>query len=507
MLLSLLAPAYAVPLAALLLCDDGGACKDDVAFAESVVGRQPAITPIDLFLVLDAGGWSEGGDQRERLRKALQSAQDALEHKKWSALDAAVDDGLAALTLWPGAVDKDDLFTLYFLQGVSRVARSKAGAEYSFRQAASVGGGVVQNLPTDEARFTRPWLDESRKVLVGGKGWIELQGELGGLDIRVDGEPVQSGLRKVAVLPGSHRLTATRPNAIRTWQVDVPVLAERTSRVTPEFTKEGDATWVRAQLGGALDGLQAPTEVTELLAAWCEQHSVDELELLQVRIEREEHPLAAIEVTEAPATRPAAADGEQLDMGDGVPTTFAEAVVQARADSERAPTDNPRLKIVYFDPRSRQFHTDTVLPELVDHPPEHFRIGAEVGYTSVLGHHHGAFGLGFLGEAGRFGVQLDLGVLRSDTPYNLGPKWVDRQLYHVDVMARWAPLAGRVTPFVAFGPDVYLPVAVGGRAQLGVEARFAPTWVAQLSGSGTAVASKLDVPLGWGVGVGVSRTY
>ncbi len=507
MLLALLSPALAVPLAGLLLCDDESACKDDVAFAERVVGKEPAITPIDLFLVLDAGGWSEGGDQRERLTQALFNAKDALDRGKFGALEAAVNDGLTALTLWPGAVQPDDLFTLYFLQGVARVGRGKPGAEYSFRQAASIGDGVVQQLPTDDARFTRVWLDESRKLMVGGKGWIELQGELSGLDIRVDGRTVQSGVRKIGVLPGNHRLTATKPNGIRTWQVDVPVLAERTSRVTPEFTKEGDANWVKQQLGGAMDALQAPLEVTDLLAGWCEQHNVGELELIQVRVERVEHPLAPVDLTEAPATRPAAADGEMMDMGDGVPTTFADAVTQARTDSERAPTDNPRLKVVYFDPKSRQFHADSVIPALVDHPPEHFRIGADVGYASVLGHRHGTFGLGFLGEAGRFGVQLDLGVLRSDAPYNLNVGWVDRQLYHVDVLARWSPLPGRITPFLAFGPEVYIPVAFGGRGQLGVEARFASTWVAQVSGFGAVSTSRLDIPFGWGFGLGVARTY
>lgn len=102
---------------------------------------------------------------------------------------------------------------------------------------------------------------------------------------------------------------------------------------------------------------------------------------------------------------------------------------------------------------------------------------------------------------------MDLGVLRSDTPYNLQVGWVDRQLYHVDLMVRWAPLPGRVTPFLEFGPDVYIPVAFGARAQAGVEARFASMWVAQVSGSGTVASSKLDVPFGWGVGLGVARTY
>lgn len=507
MLLAFFSPALAAPLAGLLLCDDESTCKGDIAYAEGVVGKEPAITPIDLFLVLDAGGWSEGGDQRERLEKSLFDAKDALDRGKFGALDTAVNDGLNALTLWPGAVKPDDLFSLYFLQGVARVARGKGGATYSFRQAAAVSDGVVQKLPTDEAKFTRVWLDESRKLLVGGKGWIELEGELAGLDIRVDGRPVSNGVRKIALLPGNHRLTATKPNGIRTWQVDVPVLAERTSRVTPEFTKEGDANWVKAQLGGAMDTLQAPLEVTDLLASWCAQHNVDEIELMQVRIERVTHPLPPVDMTAAPVTRPEAAEGEAVDMGDGVPTTYGEAVVQARADSERAPTDNPRLKIVYFDPKSRQFHADSVIPVLVDHPPEHFRIGADIGYTSILGHNHGSLGLNFLGEAGPLGLQLDLGVLRSDTPYNLQVGWVDRQLYHVDLMVRWAPLPGRVTPFLAFGPDVYIPVAFGGRAQVGVEARFASTWVAQVSGSGTVASSKLDVPFGWGVGLGVARTY
>lgn len=507
LLLASVAPAQAAPLAALLLCDDGTVCKDDLAYAKSVVGDDPPITPIDLFLVLDAGGWSDGGDQRERFDQALLNAQDALSRSRFGPLDDAVNEGLAALDRWPGTVSQADLFVLYFYQGIARTALGKAGAAYSFRQAAAIGDGVQQVLPTDDARFTRPWLDESRKLLVGGRGWIEVEGDLTTTDVRIDGRAIRDPGAKIALLPGNHRMTATRANGIRTWEADVPVLAERTSRVQPEFTKEGDANWVRAQLGGAMDNLQAPAEVTDILATWCAQHGVDELELLQVRVHTVEHPLAPVDMTAPPATRPGAADGERLDMGDGLPTTFAEAVTQARADEERAPTDQRTLKIVYFDPRSRLFHADTVLPFVPDHPPEHFRIGLNVGYASVLGHHHGGFDLGFLAEAGRFGVQVDLGVVRAESPYDLQVGWVDRQLYHLDVLARWAPLPGRISPFAALGPELYIPVAAGGRLTLGVEGRFASTWVANAGLIGSVSASKLQVPLGWGASVGVARTY
>ena len=501
------APVQAASLAALLLCEDGSACKDDVAYAKSVVGNEPPITPIDLFLVLDAGGWSDGGDQRERFEQALLTAEVALSRSRYGQLDAAVNEGLAALDRWPGTVSQASLFALYFYQGVARTATGKAGAAYSFRQAAAIGDGVQQNLPTEDVRFTRPWLDESRKILVGGRGWIEVEGDLTRTEVRVDGRPIREPDAKIALLPGTHRVTATRANGIRTWEVDVPVLAERTSRVQPEFTAEGDANWVRAQLGGAMDNLQALPEVTDILAVWCAQHGVDELQLLQMRVRAVEHPLAPVDMTPAPATRPGAADGERLDMGDGVPTTFADAVTQARADEERAPTDQRTLKIVYFDPRSRLFHADTVLPFVPDHPPEHFRIGGSVGYSSVLGHKHAGFDLGFLAKFGSFGVQFDLGVLRAESPYSLQPGWVDRQLYHVDLLARWAPLPGRVSPFAALGPELYVPVAVGGRLTLGVEGRFASTWVGMAGLTGSVSASKLDVPLGWGTSVGVARTY
>ncbi len=496
----------ATPLAGLLLCDDDATCKDDVTYAHGVVGDTPAITPIDLFLVLDAGGWSEGGDQRDRFDRALLNAQDALDRSRWAQMDAAVADGLAALSLWPGQVSDQDLFNIYFYQGIARVAEKKAGEAYSFREAAAVGDGVIQRLPTEDARFTRVWLDESRKLLVGGRGTIEVEGDLDGIAVQVDGRAVKDP-SKISLLPGNHRLTATRPNGIRTWAADVPVLAERTSRVKPEFTKEGDANWVRAQLGGAMDSLSAPSEVTDLLAGWCAQHQVTELELLQVRVKTIDHPLPALDITAPPATRPKAADGEPVDFGDGVPSTFAEAVQQARADAERPPTEERELKVVYFDPRSKLFHADTVLPQVVDHPPEHFRIGATVGYASLLGHHHAGFDLGFLGEVGRFGVEADVGVARADMPYDLQPNWVDRQLYHIDLMARWAPLPGRVTPFAALGPEVYIPISVGARVTAGVEGRFASTWVAHGEGFASVADSKLNVPLGWGVGLGVSRTY
>jgi hypothetical protein len=209
----------------------------------------------------------------------------------------------------------------------------------------------------------------------------------------------------------------------------------------------------------------------------------------------------------APQGRPDAADGEPVDMGDGVPSTFAEAVVQRRADAERAPTDNARLKVVYFDATSRLFHTDTAVPQVIDHPPEHFRIGANVGYVSVLGHHHAGLDLSFMAESGPFAVTGDLGIARSDAPYNLQPGWVDRQLYHLDVQARWTPLSSPVSPFVAAGPELYIPVSAGVRLSAGAEARFAPTWVASAAGVFSVAGSGLGIPLGWGFVIGAARTY
>lgn len=500
----MLSAAQAQPHAAVLLCDDDSTCGADLAVARSIVGDDPPITPIDLFLVLDAGGWAANGDQSKRFKDSIYAAQDALNQGRWAAVEQATDDALEALQLWPGTVSSDELFALYYLQGVARVARGKAGAAYSFREAAAMIGGVQHALPTDDVRFTRVWLDEARKLMVGGTGWIEVE-HRDGVVINVDGIPMVGD--KVAVLPGNHRLTATRADSIHTWQADVPVLAERTSRVVPKFTKEGDALWVRAQLGGAVDTLQAPVEVTDLLGDWCALHQVQELQILQVRIERTEHPLPELEIGEAPATRPEAADAEPVDMGDGVPSTFADAVTQRRTDAERSPTDNPRLKVVYFDATTRLFHADTSVPQVVDHPPEHFRIGASVGYVSVLGHNHASLDLSFLAEIGRFAVTGDLGIARSDTPYNLQPGWVDRQLYHVNVQARWTPLSSRVSPFVAAGPELYIPVSVGAKLSGGVEARFAPTWVASAEGRFSVAGSRLGRPLGWGFGIGVARTY
>lgn len=505
LLLSLSARAAdPAPAAAVLLCDDGAACTEDLAFAQRILGSEPPITPIDLFLLLDAGGWSGGADQAQRFQNALYSAQDALDRKRWAALERATDAGFDALARWPGTVPADDLFALHFYAGAARVARGKPGAAYHFRQATAMVGGVQHAPPTEDPRFTRPWLDEARALTVGGNGWIEVQ-RGPDVTVRIDGERMTDA--RVAVLPGTHRLTATRADGIRTYEADVPVLAERTSRVTPVFTQEGDARWVRAQLGGAIDTLQAPVEVTDLLADWCAQHGVAELELLQVRLDRVEHPLPPVDIDAAPATRPAAAEGEAVDMGDGVPSTFADAVMQARADAERAPTELRRLKVVYFDPASRGFHVDSVRAEAPYTPTEHFRLGASTGYTSALGHGHATIDVGFLAAAGRFGAQLDLGLARADAPYHLQPGWIDRQLYHLDLLARWTPLEGRYSPYVTAGPELYVPIAVGARVGAGVDARFAPRWVASAGAFGAVAASRTGMPFGWGLNLGVARTY
>ena len=89
---------------------------------------------------------------------------------------------------------------------------------------------------------------------------------------------------------------------------------------------------------------------------------------------------------------------------------------------------------------------------------------------------------------------------KDDAKYRLRQDWVDRQLYHLGALVSWAP-PGRLVPYVAGGPDLYVPIAVGGHLSAGGKAELGGGWVVRAHVDGLVA----DTGLGWGVGAGLGR--
>jgi hypothetical protein len=509
-----------------LVCPVDDTCDEDAAWVTRAQGLGDApIVRLDLLLERDNGGWSGGSDTRAALVAALATGEAAAAKGRWSAVDAAVTDAKAALAAVRGDVNTQSLFTVWFLEGAAAAARaskdapdsdSDRGHEYSFRQAAAIAQGQDVKVPAmgdgpDAEAIGRAWADERRKLLVGGEGNLALSGPPGtrwsidGASIGVSDGTNSTGVK---LLPGNHRIIATREGSVRSWQGDVPVLAGRTIGVTATFPPTESAAWLQARLDEAFDTLQGPPELTRVLSDWAQRH-----DLVALRLVRVETTVAAAApspaVGPADPLRPTAADGERVDHGDGIPSTYAEEIaVIDEAARERASSTERRLRVMWFDPALGRFSLDGG-PALArpDTQEERFRVGLHLGYAGMMAHHHATVDLGGSWRVATLaGGSLDLegrlGLARADSPYNLYAAWVDQQLYHVSLGVRWAP-TWDIAPFVAAGPELYVPVAFGGRLSTGVQVRIERRWLAVAEVHG----GWLDQGPGWGAGLSVGRMY
>lgn len=483
--------------ASVLLCEDPATCPADLELARAGLGAE--VLPVDVLLELDAGGWVEGTDLDEAFDRAEADALAALDGRRWAALESAADTLVDLAARHPGTLPTARLVRAWYLQGVARLERGRdEGWAYSFRQAAALADGAEIPLPGSDARHTQAWLDEQRKLLVGGRGTLLLDDVPAGAAVYVDGRPV--GRDAVSLLPGNHRVTAVLTGKLRTWKAEVPVLAGRSSRVAVHFARGDDAVWVRARLEDSFDLLTAPPEVVDLLVSWCERSGADELELVQVVDERRRADRPAVTLSLPEEGRPVAADGERVDMGDGVPATYAEEVVEVHAALATRPEDVPHLRVVYFDPRARRLRAEAAPPEVVPPEPPRVRAALDLGWLGWMDRGHATLDVGVDGRLGPVELGGRIGLLRAGTPYNLRQDWVDRQLYHLGLSAGWAP-PGRFVPYVAVGPDLYVPIAVGGHVALGGRAELGGGWLLRAH----VDALLTDAGPGWGVGAGLGR--
>lgn len=506
--LTLAARAEAPVQQGLLICPDPQTCEEDAAWLRTLGGGgRGGFAVLDFEQVVAAGAVPDDLPARDDYQAALARAREALERGRWGAVLDASNEGIAALGRWRGPVKTQELFDLFFLRGVAAVELGRDQSwSWSFQQAAAVADGQALPTPNASTAARQAWLDEQRKLTVGGRGTLELSGGPPGTHFSVNGRTVQvgpSGTATVNLWPGNHRVTATAPGQIRSWTVEVPVLAERTSAVQPDFTTYDEAATVLAALQQAVLTLQAPEPVADLLVAWCVRNQVQELRLMKVEEVVEQPPPLALTIADPPDDRPLAAAGEAVDMGDGVPTTYEGEVLQRhRVRSEAHAERVQRLRVVFFDPGTRRFSADAAVATALRPAPERLRLGLRASGLSMMQRSHVGLDLGLQVPLGPLSVDTRLGLVRADTAYNLYEGWIDQQLYHLYAGLRWAP-SWTVAPFAGAGLDLYAPAAVGGRLSGGLQARMAQDWVAELEGG----AGLMDKGLAWGGGLGLARRF
>lgn len=505
--------------AAVVLCTGEAGCDHDAARIAALGGDGglPFVT-MDVLLELDAGGWVAGVNERERYLARLVQAREAFAAGQWAQVEALCIEGIDALSRWPGTASAEDVFQLWYMRGAAELARGQDQSwEYSMRQAAAlVGGGTAPFPPGEQTEARRAFSDALRKLKTDGQGSLMLLGVEPGTTIWVDGRALDAGSDEATLYPGNHRITARRPGSRQTWKAEVPILAERTSAVELSFPDPSDGGWVAARLVDAFDTMDAPESVDSILADFCQRNELRSLRLVRLSDGSLPDRAPTVGVSVAPETRSPASAGEAVDMGDGLPATYEAQVDQRYQDQHSSnPGDRPeRLRVVYFDPQARRFHTDAGTAALLQAPSaDRFRIGVSGGYTRMLEHHHATMDLVFSGRAwqapvaaavpGNLRVEGRLGVARGDSEYNLTETWVDRNLWHAAASARW-DLGRRLSPYLGVGAEVYIPVAVGLRADLGAELALADGWL--VSGGGAAAVLPGD---GGAVSLGLAaqRTF
>lgn len=479
-------PAAAPRERGLLVCPDPESCAGDAGWLERAGGGGPGgFEALDFERVFAVGAVPDGLAGREAFEQSLHQARDAWEKGRHAAVMEATQAGIEALSAWRGPVKTQQLFDLYYLRGAAAVELGRDRSQaFSFRQAAAIANGQDFARPAGSRAVDQAWLDESRKAVVTGRGELVLGGGPSGTAWKVNGRSVPAGT--VVLLPGLHRVSATAPGQVRSWTVDVPVLPGRTSRVEPDFASYEEQAAVHAALARAIDELQAPEALQDLLVAWCEANGVQELRLMRLVEATEPLAVRPILIGPAPPDRPAAAAGEALNLGDGLPTTFeAEVLARHLAQDEQSVRRTVRLRMAWFDPQTRRLRAEPAVSSALRPSPERLRLGIRTQFSRALGRSHLGLGLGLgVPMRGPLGADVRLGFVRADRPYNLYEDWTDHQLLDLVVGARLTR-PGAVGPFLGLGAQVLAPVAVGGRLSAGMDLRVVEHWQAELELAGT----------------------
>lgn len=486
----------------LLLCPEGDGCEAERRWLATV---QPG-----LIVVIDARSATDAfvatnGD--EVFAHEVESAEYAVQDKKWKAALDHLDAAESALAAWPGTVENHRLVRMYVLRGVALRHRGSPGAEAAFRQGASMawtgepdprGIDLTDQLALDTER---------RKLVTSGTGTLEVPGSVRWW---VDGVPVE---RRTLQLPiGAHRLTAVEPGKLRTFAAVVPVLPGRTVTVSPRWAPTDESDWLIAELQRGVSSHDADPEALALVSAWCQRNGVPSLALAEVIGARvgELAPAPTMAMSAPDASRPPAAAGEVLSAEDAIPATY-EAGVAARAEAAAEvapPRDEWRVRLVYFDAASRRLSSEPApIRTLGTEDQRRFRLGARVGWFRLAEHDHATIDVTAAWSLGEgFGVRGEAGLAVADSEYRFYDDWQDNKLLHASAALTWTTGAD-VAPLLTVGAEVDAPLWAGVFAEAGLNAVFDTVWVFELSGRGGAGVLNATPALSVGAGASLSRRW
>jgi len=492
--------------AALLLCEAQSLCEEDAAWVASLgVLEDRELAALEALVALDAAAVGDGGSPRARFEAALADANQAALRGKWRATEEAVARAGAALADWPGSPEPEALFTYFALEGAALAHRGEDDAHlYSFRQAAAMTGiRTSPELPLDDKASREAWLDARRTLAVEGEGTLALAGLAPDTKVYVDGHYKGRGSLAVALTPGTHRVVAERTDQLRPVVVQAPVLGGRVTNLTVDFPEEEGLAWLQQRLDATFAGAPAPDPLLDLLADWCAERGLSGLQVLQVERDRTAPAPPALVISAADRTRPEAADGEALELGDGVPVTLTREIALRHegAVDDLAPVELRRLKTLWFDPASRRI--DLHQPPAAPLPRrDPLSVSAWGGYTGALERRHAGAGLGVDKRRGGLGIEARVGVLQADRDYALYPEWTDARLWSVYAGALWSP-ERRLAPAAGLGLAVLAPVALGPQLSLGVELELGSAWEIRTQGAG----AWLDGAPSLSLSAGLARGY
>ncbi len=463
-------PPRGAPRASLLLCSASD-CEQDAAWVEGLgIVDDEALVLVDLLMELDAGGWAAGIDQRGRFEEGLEAATQAAAEGRWRAVEAACERALEALEAWPGTVPPQVLFDLHWLRGAAQLHRGEdKGHELSFRQAAAMLDGAAPLYPLEDEGAQRTFVEEWRKLKVAGEGELLLGLVPPHTQVWVNGRPLEDEQIELSLAPAEHRITAQQRGGVRSWSATVPVLGGRTSRVVIDLPASSSAAWVTEELGQLFFTLQAPPELEEMLRELCLRFELGQLRLLLVEHSRDRVASGLVELGPPDRLRPEAAEGEVVDHGDGVPSSYEDQLESEHhfRQERSSGSSERRLRVVFYDPVTGHFQADGGTAGALGVGPDRMRLGASMGYARMLARHHVGAELSVALAAGPLWVDLRAGAARAEEPYRLYPDWSDRWLYHLALGPGWRRPRGAFRPSATLLAEAWLPVSLGARLELG----------------------------------------
>lgn len=277
-----LAGMYSVPpdgvrVVTMLVCPNDPDCA---AEADWVSDARPdeIVVGVDSLLALNVMQGGDAVSRAETFAASLDAALVAIKAEGWSDAAKRLDEAQRALAGWTGAPANQQLFTLYYLRAVVKLAQSKQAGE-AFQQAAAVAWNRSVALPYDAEPYSSMYYTALYNLLNEGLGTVELQ-PVPDTSYALDGVELGEGPIRLSVFAGVHRLNATRRGTTDTWRTSLKVQAFRTSTATARPESADDLGWLATGMVQAVEEHTLDAEITTLLRDWCEHYGLAEVHIL-----------------------------------------------------------------------------------------------------------------------------------------------------------------------------------------------------------------------------------